>query len=172
VLSIGRVLAGDQRERYYLEQVGRGRADYYAGEGDEGGVWLGTGAGSLGARGSVDEAGLTALLRGRDPVGGGELRRVVREGGVSAFDLTFKPPKSVSLLWALGDEGVSAEARTSHDFAVRQAVRYLACQGRRGKDGVRQVPPRGSSRPAWASDVAGGRSAAAHARRDREPCAR
>jgi Ti-type conjugative transfer relaxase TraA len=146
VLSIGRVSAGDERERYYLEQVGQGRDDYYAGEGDEGGAWLGTGAGSLGARGSVDEAGLTALLRGRDPVSGSELRRVVREGGVSAFDLTFKPPKSVSLLWAVGDADVSAETRTSHDSAVRQALRYLereAYQGRRGKDGVRQVPAEG-----------------------------
>jgi Ti-type conjugative transfer relaxase TraA len=146
VLSIGRVLVGDERERYYLEQVGQGREDYYAGEGDKGGIWLGSGAGSLGARGPVDEDGLTALLRGRDPVRGAELRRVVREGGVSALDLTFKPPKSVSLLWALGGEGVSAETRASHDCAVRQAVRYLegeACQGRRGKDGVRQVRAEG-----------------------------
>ena len=146
VLSIGRVLAGDERERYYLEQVGQGRDDYYAGEGDEGGVWLGSGAGNLGAGGSVDEDGLTALLRGRDPVGGGELRRVVREGGVSAFDLTFKSPKSVSLLWALSDEGVSAETRAAHDSAVRQALGYLereACQGRRGKDGVHQVRAEG-----------------------------
>jgi hypothetical protein len=60
VLSIGRVLAGEERERYYLEQVGQGREDYYAGEGEEGGVWLGIGAGSLDARGSVNEDGLTA----------------------------------------------------------------------------------------------------------------
>ena len=146
MLSIGRVLAGDERERYYLEQVGQGREDYYAGEGDEGGVWLGSGAGSLGASGSVDEDGLTGLLRGRDPVGGGELRRVVREGGVSAFDLTFKPPKSVSLLWALSTPDVSAATRAAHDSAVRQALRYLereACQGRRGTDGVRQVRAEG-----------------------------
>jgi len=46
---------------------------------------------------------------------------------------------------ALGD-GVSAETRAAHDSAVRQAVRYLegeACQGRRGKDGVRQVRAEG-----------------------------
>ena len=145
-MSIGRVLAGDERERYYLEQVGQGREDYYAGEGDGGGVWLGTGAGNLGASGSVDEDGLAALLRGRDPVDGGELRRVVREGGVSAFDLTFKPPKSVSLLWALAGPGVSSETRAAHDSAVRQALGYLegkACRGRRGKDGVRQVRAEG-----------------------------
>lgn len=124
----------------------RNARDDYAGEDDGGGEWLGTGAGLLGARGAVDEDGLTALLRGRDPVAGGELRRVVREGGVSAFDLTFKPPKSVSLLWALGGPGISAETRASHDSAVRQALRYLeceACQGRRGKDGVREVRAEG-----------------------------
>ncbi|MDQ3740873.1 MAG: relaxase domain-containing protein, partial [Actinomycetota bacterium] len=146
MLSIGRVLAGDERERYYLEQVGQGREDYYAGEDDGGGEWLGTGAGLLGARGAVDEEGLTALLRGRDPVRGEQLRRVVRKGGASGFDLAFKPPKSVSLLWALGDERVSAETRAAHDSAVRQALGYLegeACRGRRGKDGVRQVRAEG-----------------------------
>ncbi|MDQ4125534.1 MAG: relaxase domain-containing protein, partial [Actinomycetota bacterium] len=139
-------MAGDERERYYLEQVGRGREDYYAGEDDGDAEWLGTGAGKLGARGAVDEEGLTALLRGRDPIGREQLRRVVREGGVSAFDLTFKPPKSVSLLWALGGERVSAETRAAHDSAVRQALGYLegeACRGRRGKDGVRQVRAEG-----------------------------
>jgi hypothetical protein len=99
VLSIGRLLAGDDRERYYLEQVGQGRDDYYAGEADSGGEWAGTGAQSLGARGEVTPDGLSALLRGTDPVGGSELRKSTRQGGVSGFDLTFRPPKSVSLLW-------------------------------------------------------------------------
>ena len=70
VLSIGRGLAGDEGERYYLEQVGLGRDDYYAGEDDGGGEWIGTGAGLLGATGALDEDGLKALLRGRDPVAG------------------------------------------------------------------------------------------------------
>jgi TrwC relaxase len=64
VLSIGRVLAGTSASGYYFEQVGQGRDDYYAGEGAEGGEWIGTGVGNLGARGSVDENGLTAPLRG------------------------------------------------------------------------------------------------------------
>ena len=92
MLSIGRLLAGDDRERYYLEQVGHGRDDYYAGEGDGGGEWAGTGAQSLGASGEVTPDGLSALLRGTDPVGGGELRKSTRQGGVSGFDLTFRPP--------------------------------------------------------------------------------
>jgi Ti-type conjugative transfer relaxase TraA len=153
VLSIGRVLAGDERERYYLEQVGQGRDDYYAGEDDGAGEWIGTGASLLGATGALDEDGLTALLRGRDPVAGDQLRRVMREGGVSAFDLTFKPPKSVSLLWALSNEHVSAETRAAHDAAVRQALGYLeseACRGRRGKDGVRQVRAEGFVAAAFA----------------------
>lgn len=171
-------VGGGRAGAVYLEQVGQGRGDYYAGEVDDGGVWFGAGAGNLGARGSVDEDGLTALLRGRDPISGGELRRVVREGGVSAFDLTFKPPKSVSLLWALGDEGVSAETRAAHDSAWRQALRYLeqeacAAGGRRGKDGVREVRADRFVAAAFApSDVARRRSATAHACRHREPRAR
>jgi len=142
VLSIGRLLAGDDRERYYLEQVGQGRDDYYAGEGDGGGEWAGTGAQSLGASGEVTPDGLSALLRGTDPAGGGELRRSTRQGGVSGFDLTFRPPKSVSLLWGLAEPEISSVVREAHDAAVTQALGYLerdACRGRRGAGGVRQV---------------------------------
>ena len=154
VLSIGRLLAGDDRERYYLEQVGQGRDDYYAGEGDGGGEWAGTGAQSLGASGEVTPDGLSALLRGTDPVGGAELRKSTRQGGVSGFDLTFRPPKSVSLLWGLADPEVSGEVREAHDAAVTQALGYLerdACRGRRGAGGVRQVVGRASSLPLFAT---------------------
>jgi len=142
MLSIGRLLAGDDRERYYLEQVGQGRDDYYAGEADSGGEWAGTGAQSLGARGDVTADGLSALLRGTDPVGGSELRKSTRQGGVSGFDLTFRPPKSVSLLWGLAEPAVAGEVREAHDAAVTQALSYLerdACRGRRGAGGERQV---------------------------------
>lgn len=65
MLSIGRLLAGDDRERYYLEQVGQGRDDYYAGEADSGGEWAGTGAQSLGASGGVTADRLARHRSGR-----------------------------------------------------------------------------------------------------------
>jgi TrwC relaxase len=42
VLSIGKLVAG--QERYYEQQVARGRDDYYAGRGEAEGRWMGAGA--------------------------------------------------------------------------------------------------------------------------------
>ena len=36
----------------------------------------------------------------------------------AAYDLTLRPPKSVSVLWALGDDQVRAEVRAAHSAAV------------------------------------------------------
>ena len=55
------------------------------------------------------------------------------------FDLTFRAPKTVSLLYALGDpESVTAEVVAAHEAAVDAAVGYLeraACSTRRRVDG-------------------------------------
>jgi conjugative relaxase-like TrwC/TraI family protein len=43
----------------------------------------------------------------------------------SGLDLTFSAPKSVSMLFGLGDERVAAEVREAHREAVEQTVDYL-----------------------------------------------
>lgn len=58
---------------------------------------------------------------------------------VPGWDLTFSAPKSVSLLYAIADPTVSAQAVTAHQEAVRQALAYLdrhAVFSRRRIDGV------------------------------------
>jgi conjugative relaxase-like TrwC/TraI family protein len=40
------------------------------------------------------------------------------------YDLTLRPPKSVSVLWALADDGRRAEIRQAHREAVDEVVRY------------------------------------------------
>jgi hypothetical protein len=57
----------------------------------------------LGLVGVVDEEGFIALMEGRDPGTGEQLRRVGGRSKVAAFDLTFSAPKSVSVLFAVGD---------------------------------------------------------------------
>ena len=42
MLSIGKLVAG--QERYYEQQVARGRDDYYTGRGEAEGHWIGAGA--------------------------------------------------------------------------------------------------------------------------------
>jgi len=61
---------------------------------------------------------------------------------VPGFDLTFRAPKSVSLLWGLSDDIVSAEVEAAHDKAVAAALGYMerhAARTRRGAGGVEQV---------------------------------
>jgi conjugative relaxase-like TrwC/TraI family protein len=58
---------------------------------------------------------------------------------VAGFDLVFSPPKSVSLLHALGDEGTRRAVNEAHLSAWQAALTYLedeACVTRRGRNGV------------------------------------
>ncbi len=44
------------------------------------------------------------------------------ERSVTAFDLTFSAPKSVSVLYALGDPNVVSAVEDAHTWAVEQAI--------------------------------------------------
>jgi conjugative relaxase-like TrwC/TraI family protein len=137
MLSIGKMGAG--QERYYLDKVAEGAEDYYSGEGEAEGYWLGDAARELGLEGKVQPAQLVAMLTGTDPASGEPLGlRHVSGGGVPGFDLTFSAPKSVSVLWALGGGGVAAEVKAAHAEAVKAGLGYLqesACWTRRGAGG-------------------------------------
>ena len=142
VLSIWKLAAGDGPERYYLEQVAQGREDYYSGEGEDPGQWAGTGTAGLGLAGTVADEAFTRLLQARDPAEGGELRRPLRDGAVAGYDLTFRAPKSVSIVWGTCDDTVRREIREAHDHAVGRTLGYLereACRARRGAGGAEQV---------------------------------
>ena len=61
---------------------------------------------------------------------------------VPAFDLTFRPPKSVSVLWAVGELQVRREVGEAHDAAVGAALSYLEEEAgyvRRGSGGAEAV---------------------------------
>ncbi len=44
VLTIGKIAIGPRAASYYLDQVARDRENYYAGEGEAPGRWVGAGA--------------------------------------------------------------------------------------------------------------------------------
>ena len=122
MLSVGKV--GPANAGYYESAVVAGVEDYYAGEGDAPGVWVGrcdlvgAVAGSLAT--AVDSK---LLLEARCAPDGSKLgRTTVTERSVTAFDLTFSAPKSVSVLYALGDERVVAAVEAAHTAAVEQAI--------------------------------------------------
>jgi conjugative relaxase-like TrwC/TraI family protein len=141
VLSIGKLTGGADSARYYEQSVASGREDYYSGRGEAAGEWTGEGARALGLQGEVPQGHLETLLAGANPLTGETLRAAGpgRPSSVQGFDLTFSAPKSVSVLFAAGDEDVRAAVVRSHERAVRDALSYIereAVQVRRGRDGV------------------------------------
>jgi conjugative relaxase-like TrwC/TraI family protein len=91
------------------------------------------------------------MLAAVDPSSGKPLKLARRRPDrLPGFDLTFSAPKSVSLLFALGDDDLAMTVRAAHDAAVTQAVGYLERQAghaRRGTDGAMRQAVAGSSRP-------------------------
>jgi conjugative relaxase-like TrwC/TraI family protein len=139
VLSIGKLTV--EQSRYYERQVAQGRDDYYSGRGESPGRWTGAGAETLRVAGLVDDDGFMALMGGRDPSTGERLKRVGGRSKVAAFDLTFSAPKSVSVLFAIGESALAGALVEAHESAVDAAVGYLereACRVRRGRGGVRR----------------------------------
>jgi len=84
----------------------------------------------------------------RAPFNSEELSRYIaarlRPSGnsVAGFDCTFSAPKSVSVLWALGDKGVRTAVEEAHLEAISTALSFMeedVFASRAGKNGVRRV---------------------------------
>jgi conjugative relaxase-like TrwC/TraI family protein len=139
VLSIGKIkLSG---ESYYLDAVADGVDEYYRGVGEAPGRWVGSASHALNLDSEVNAPDLHAIWAGENPTTGNRL------GGfpgreVAGFDLTFRAPKSVSLLAGLGDPDTAREVRDAHEAAVDAALAYVereATRSRTGKGGVNQI---------------------------------
>ncbi|MET0305199.1 MAG: MobF family relaxase [Solirubrobacterales bacterium] len=138
---------------YWLAAVAEGGEDYYNKPGEAPGEWIGELAGELGLSGHVDAEAYTAILEGTDPNSGAQLltrpdtRFRERADGtqkrvepVLGYDVRFSAPKSVSILYALGDEATRARVLTVVNEAVGQGLEHLereACFVQRGKGGHR-----------------------------------
>lgn len=112
---------------YYLQKLGEisPREDYYLRGGTASGVWRGSGAAELGLEGTVSAERLVRLFDGEHPATGVRLGRRLRKDGVAAWDVTFSADKSVSLLWALGDEETRLQVLEGFDEATTAAFGYL-----------------------------------------------
>jgi conjugative relaxase-like TrwC/TraI family protein len=126
VLNIAK-LVRDQAD-YYLESVARSQEEYYAGAGEAPGYWLGRAAEELGLAGAVTEDGLHRMLNGAHPHSGERLGAPPRGVRVAGYDLTFRAPKSVSLLYGLGGRQVAGQIRVAHERAIGEALGYLERQ--------------------------------------------
>lgn len=136
---------------YWLAAVAEGGDDYYTKPGEAPGEWIGDLAADLGLSGQVDAESYSAILEGRDPTSGKQLVRrpetryrprpdgtEKRVEPVLGYDVRFSAPKSVSILYALGDEATRARVIKVVNEAVRQGLAHLegeACFVQRGKGG-------------------------------------
>jgi conjugative relaxase-like TrwC/TraI family protein len=161
VLTVAKLSPG--QEAYYERSVAGGIDDYYARRGESPGVWVGRGAAELELDGVVDDGQLGRLIGGKHPLTSAELRRhppkkqitveridpatgnrtleMKTLSPVAGYDLVFSPPKSVSLLHALGTDDVRHAVNQAHLAAWQAALSYLeerACVTRKGKNGIQR----------------------------------
>jgi conjugative relaxase-like TrwC/TraI family protein len=133
---------------YYAREIAAGVEDYFAGHLEEAGHWVGRGAEALGLSEVADPEGLSRLFgQGLHPVTGAALGRPFGSDSkaVAGYALSFSPPKSVSILWALTSPEVVAGVRAAHDAAVAAALEFLedhAAFCRRGHGGLVQEATR------------------------------
>ena len=75
-----------------------------------------------------------------------QVARTNKNRAVHGFDFTFAPPKSVSVLWALGDAGVREQVEAAHHDAINHVVAMMetdSIRTRQGAGGVVQTETRG-----------------------------
>lgn len=108
---------------YYVDLERRGLA-YYLDAGESPGLWFGKQAEAFGLSGHVDPEAFLSLMDGAGP-SGEQLGRASGEKSVRGYDITFSAPKSVSTLWALGNDHVAGESLAAHDAAVQAVVDFV-----------------------------------------------
>ena len=132
MMTVHKIAAGDTAGYVaYLASQGpeRRRGDYYLGQ--EGrpaegpGQWLGKAAVALGLSGEVRREDLLTLWQGQDPRSGEQLVRFAHGVHTAAVDCTFSAPKSVAIVWALGDQQTRDRMEAAHQQAVQVALAHL-----------------------------------------------
>jgi conjugative relaxase-like TrwC/TraI family protein len=114
-------LKGTAAGRYYTEHL----PSYYL-DGDEPpGRWWGRGADQLGLAGDVEPEAFLAVMAGQHPATGEDLGRKYGEGSVRGYDATFSAPKSVSVLFGVGDSEVRRQVVEAHEQAVAAVLGWV-----------------------------------------------
>lgn len=123
MLSMAKIKSAEgSAAHYYAEEVRI--EDYYLKGQEAPGKWHGGEA--LNLWGSVTLEQLQHLMAGENPWTG---ERLVGRGGTGrdrnpGWDLTFSAPKSVSALYAAGDDDLKAKIRQVHHNAVQKAMQF------------------------------------------------
>ncbi len=110
--------------RYYTEGLG----SYYLDGGEPPGRWFGGGATMLGLDGELEAEAFLAVMAGLHPETGERLGRRFGEGSVRGFDATFSAPKSVSVLFGIGNDTLRSEVPAAHDRAVDAVLHWVEAE--------------------------------------------
>ncbi|MCU1392579.1 MAG: conjugal transfer protein [Ilumatobacteraceae bacterium] len=115
-------LKGSTAGAYYVD----GPADYYLQSDEPRGLWHGDAATTLGLSGEVSDEHFLALMAGMDPLQPDRhLGRGYDEKSVRGFDVTASAPKSVSVMFALGDADTRHEVLAAHDASVTALAGWI-----------------------------------------------
>ncbi len=133
MITIGKV----RNAEYYLNELQQDDAYEYYGSLERSVQWHGTFATELGLGGPIEPDDFRAILEGVRPDSGTSLTEFPIK--VPALDVTLSVPKSMSVLWAVGDY----ETRQSVEHAIDQAeaavIKLLEAEAtivRRGHGGL------------------------------------
>ncbi|MEL6894235.1 MAG: MobF family relaxase, partial [Actinomycetota bacterium] len=108
--------------RYYVEQL----PNYYLDANEPRGRWVGIAAHQLALSGELDDEDFLAVMDGLDTNRPNRhLGRAYGDDSVRGFDVTCSAPKSVSVLFALGDDETCRRVLDSHDRAVEALVDWI-----------------------------------------------
>ena len=153
VLSIGKI--GVAHADYYTGRAS-GREGYYTDSGEKPGRWASRGAMNVTEGSFVTSAALRAVLACLDPGTGEQLGRKYNPAGrytdalgvrrrrkaMSAYDMTYSVPKSVSVAWAVCDDDTRKQIEAAFDASTEAVISYLqryAVASRAGAGGTERV---------------------------------
>lgn len=115
-------LKGLEAGHYYVDRLPR----YYLDANEPRGRWLGAAAIELDLVGELHDEDFLAIMGGCDPNRPDRnLGRAYGDESVRGFDVTCSAPKSVSVLFALGDDEIRHRVLQSHDRAVEALVGWI-----------------------------------------------
>jgi conjugative relaxase-like TrwC/TraI family protein len=139
VVDVAKLSAG--REDYYVCEIAHDHEEYLSGHGESPGRWYGAGAATLGQQGEASTEAFQRIFEGRHPATGELLGRAHGRRAVPAFDVVFRPTKSVAILYGLGDAATGRAVLAAHHAGLAEAVAYLDGHlgGRRGHGGAEHV---------------------------------
>lgn len=134
-------LSAHSAKKYYTHAVKEGVGDYYLAEEKIPGVWFGKLAGRLGLPLEVTQPAFESLCDNRHPVTGEQLTAKQQSGRRIGWDVTFNPPKSVSLIHALlGDERLVGAVQRAAVSTLAEMETHARCRVRKaGSDEDRQT---------------------------------